>query len=139
MQRADYIDDGEDLAERQSIPGTVVFDMRQSRIGYELNMFCMTLQNEANRAAFKADEAGYVSSYPLSDEQKRALSARDYNRLIELGGNIYYLSKIAAVDGHSFQKIAAMMSGVSEDEFRSMMSAGGRQPTERSPKPTGAE
>jgi protocatechuate 4,5-dioxygenase alpha chain len=86
----------------------------------------MTLNGAENRAQFKNDEAAYLDKFPLSDAQKSALKARDYNRLLELGGNIYCLGKIAAVDGESFQKLGARMSGVTEQDFRAMMEQGGR-------------
>lgn len=115
----------------QDIPGTFVFDATRSRIGYQLNMFCMSLKSAENRAAFKADEAAFLGKFPLSEEQRQAVLNRDYNRMLALGGNIYFLSKIAATDGESFQQIGARMSGVTEEEFRNMMIAGGRSP--RSP------
>ena len=110
----------------KDIPGTVVFDATQSRLGYHLNMFCMSLMKADNRAAFKADEAGYVAKFGLSDAQRDAVLARDYNRMIALGGNIYFLAKIGATDGFSFQNLASKMTGVTEEQYRAMMIAGGR-------------
>jgi protocatechuate 4,5-dioxygenase, alpha chain len=112
----------------KDIPGTVVFDATQSRLGYHLNMFCMSLMKAGNREAFKADEAAYLRAYPMSDAQREAVLARDYNRMIELGGNIFFLAKLGATDGFSFQNLASKMTGVSEDEYRAMMVAGGRPP-----------
>lgn len=108
------------------IPGTTVFDTRQSRAGYHLNMFCMSLMKADNRAAFKADEAAYMAGFAMSDDQRAAVRARDYNWMISLGGNIYYLSKLGATDGRSFQQLAASMTGMSQDEYAKMMLAGGR-------------
>jgi protocatechuate 4,5-dioxygenase alpha chain len=108
------------------VPGTVVFTGAQCRKGYLLNKFCMTLNSAKNRAQFKTNESAYIDQFSLSDVEKSALKARDYNRLLDLGGNIYCLGKIAAVDGESFQKLGARMSDVSEQEFRSMMEKGGR-------------
>jgi protocatechuate 4,5-dioxygenase, alpha chain len=110
----------------RDIPGTVVFDATQSRLGYHLNMFCMSLMKADNRAAFKADERGYLARFPMSDAQRQAVLDRDYNRMIELGGNIYFLAKIGATDGFSFQNLASKMTGVSEDAYRAMMIGGGR-------------
>jgi len=112
----------------KDIPGTTVFDATQSRLGYHLNMFCMSLMKAANREAFKADERAYLLRFPMSEEQREAVLARDYNRLIALGGNIYFLAKIGATDGFSFQNLASKMTGVSEDEYKAMMVAGGRPP-----------
>ena len=110
----------------KDIPGTTVFDAKQSRLGYHLNMFCMSLMKAENRAAFKSDERAYLRTFPMTDAQREAVLARDYNRMIELGGNIYFLAKIGATDGFSFQNLASKMTGVSEDEYRAMMIAGGR-------------
>ena len=110
----------------KDIPGTTVFDATQSRLGYHLNMFCMSLMKAENRTAFKADERTYLEKYPMTDAQREAVLARDYNRMIEQGGNIYFLAKIGATDGFSFQNLASKMTGVSEDDYRAMMIAGGR-------------
>ena len=112
----------------KDIPGTVVFDATQSRLGYHLNMFCMSLMKAENRTAFKADERAYLQTFPMSEAQRQAVLDRDYNRMISLGGNIYFLAKIGATDGHSFQNLASKMTGVPEDEYRAMMVAGGRSP-----------
>lgn len=113
----------------KDIPGTVVFDATQSRLGYHLNQFCMSLMQADNRAAFKADEEAYLARFPMTEAQRQAVRDRDYNRMIGLGGNIYFLAKIGATDGHSFQKLAAMMTNVPEDDYRAMMVAGGRSIT----------
>jgi protocatechuate 4,5-dioxygenase alpha chain len=108
------------------IPGTFVFDAERSRQGYGVNMFCMSLMKDENRRAFKADEAGYLANYPLTGEQRDAILKRNYNRLLELGGNIYFLAKLGATDGHSFQHLAALMTGSSQEDYAQMMKDGGR-------------
>jgi len=110
------------------IPGTVIFDADMARQGYHLNQFCMSLMKEENRARFKADERSYLDAWPMSEEQKQGVLARDYNHLISLGGNIYFLSKIFSTDGKSFVSACASMAGVSEEEYQAMMLAGGRAP-----------
>ena len=112
------------------IPGTTVFDGEQSRKGHHLNMFCMSLMKWENRARFKASERAYLDEWPMTTEQKMAVIARDYNRMIALGGNIYFLAKIFATDGKSFQYAAAAMTGMSQEEYAKMMLSGGRSPTE---------
>jgi len=112
--------------EFKDIPGTIVFDAEQSRKGYWLNQFCMSLMKAENRARFKANERAYLDEWPMSEEQKQAVLARDLNRCIELGGNIYFLAKIGATDGKSFQQMAGSMTGMSEDAYRDMMVKGGR-------------
>ena len=107
------------------IPGTTVFDAQRSRAGYHLNMFCMSLMKEENRKAFKADEAGYLKRFPMTEEQRQKVLARDFNGMIALGGNIYYLAKLGATDGRSFQYLAAEMTGLTQEEYAQMMLGGG--------------
>ncbi len=108
------------------IPGTILFDAEQSRKGYHLNMFCMSLMKAENREAFKADQRAYLDRWPMSEAQKQSVLDRDWNGMLALGGNIYFTAKLGATDGLSFQQIAAMMSGVTQPEYAAMMLAGGR-------------
>ena len=108
------------------IPGTYVFDAERSREGYGINMFCMSLMKDENRKAFKADEAEYLKKFKLTPQQTEAILKRDYNRMLELGGNIYFTAKLGATDGHSFQHLAAVMTGSSQEDYAKMMLGGGR-------------
>ncbi|MGA7489599.1 MAG: protocatechuate 4,5-dioxygenase subunit alpha [Xanthobacteraceae bacterium] len=108
------------------IPGTFVFDAERSREGFGINMFCMSLMKDENRKAFKADEAGYLKKFRLTPAQTEAILKRDYNKMLELGGNIYFTAKLGATDGHSFQHLAAVMTGSSQQDYAAMMLAGGR-------------
>uniref|UniRef100_UPI00333EDB59 protocatechuate 4,5-dioxygenase subunit alpha n=1 Tax=Castellaniella defragrans TaxID=75697 RepID=UPI00333EDB59 len=108
------------------IPGTIIFDADQSREGYHLNQFCMSLMKAENRARFKADERAYLDEWPMTEDQKQAVLARDLNRCLALGGNIYFLAKLGATDGRSFQYMAASMTGMSQEEYAAMMRSGGR-------------
>jgi protocatechuate 4,5-dioxygenase alpha chain len=110
------------------IPGTTVFDAQRSRQGYWLNQFCMSLMKADNREAFKADESGYLDRFPMTADQKQAILERDWNRMLELGGNIYFTAKLGATDGLSFQQIAAAMTGMSQQAYADMMLHGGRSP-----------
>ena len=112
--------------EYDDIPGTFVFDADRSREGYHLNMFCMSLMKDENRKAFKANEAEYLKRFNLTPAQTDAILKRDYNRMLELGGNIYFTAKLGATDGHSFQHLAALMTGSSQQEYAAMMLGGGR-------------
>ena len=107
------------------IPGTFVFDAERSRQGYGINMFCMSLMKDENRKAFKANEAEYLKKFKLTPAQTDAILKRDYNRMLELGGNIYFTAKLGATDGHSFQHLAALMTGSSQQDYAAMMLAGG--------------
>ena len=89
-------------------------------------MFCMSLMKDENRKAFKANEAEYLKKFQLTPEQTEAILKRDYNRMLELGGNIYFTAKLGATDGHSFQHLAAVMTGSTQQDYAAMMLAGGR-------------
>lgn len=110
------------------VPGTTIFDADQSRKGYHLNQFCMSLMKAANRERFKADERAYLDEWPMTEEQKQGVLTRDLNRCIAAGGNIYFLAKIGATDGKSFQYMAASMTGMTQEQYAAMMLAGGRSP-----------
>ncbi len=110
------------------IPGTTIFDAEQSRKGFWLNQFCMSLMKPENRARFKADERAYLDEWAMTEDQKLAVLARDLNRCIALGGNIYFLAKVGSTDGRSFQQMAGSMTGMTEEEYRDMMINGGRDP-----------
>ena len=110
------------------IPGTTVFDADMARKGYHLNQFAMSLMTADNRAKFLGDEEAYLNNWAMTAEQREAVLARDFNRMISLGGNIYYLAKIFSTDKQSFLVAAAGMTGVTPDEYYQMMVGGGRSP-----------
>ena len=112
--------------EYEDIPGTFVFNAERSRQGYGINMFCMSLMKDENRKAFKANEAEYLKKFKLTPEQTDAVLKRDYNRMLELGGNIYFTAKLGATDGHSFRHLAATMTGATQEDYAAMMLGGGR-------------
>jgi protocatechuate 4,5-dioxygenase alpha chain len=114
--------------EYDDIPGTTVFDTDRVKAGYHLNMFCMSLMKPKNRAAFKANERAYLDRYPMSEAQKQAILTREWNGMLALGGNIYFTAKLAATDGLSFQQIAAIMTGSTQEAYAQMMINGGRSP-----------
>lgn len=108
------------------IPGTVVFDSDRAAEGYHLNQFCISLRLAPNREAFKADPESYIGQYPMTADQREAALNQQWNRLLELGGNIYYTSKLAAFHGINFQELAGLMTGMGSTDYRAMMVAGGR-------------
>ena len=114
------------LEELNDIPGTTVFNARRSRQAYHLHKFCMSLMDAANREVFRKDERAYLDHFRMSEEQKQAVLSRDFNQLIELGGNIYFLVKLSNTDGWSAQKAVGSMTGMTPDEYAAMMRAGGR-------------
>jgi protocatechuate 4,5-dioxygenase alpha chain len=117
-----------DNAEFDDIPGTTVFTARRSHEGFHLNQFCMSLMKPDNRERFKDDERTYLDEWAMTEEQKQAVLARDYNAMIAHGGNIYFLAKIFSSDGQSFQSAAASMTGMSKEDYATMMLRGGRSP-----------
>jgi len=115
-------------SEFDDIPGTTVFTGRQSRLGFHLNQFCMSLRTAENRARFRADESAYLDEWSLTPAQRKAVLERDWNAAIAEGGNIYFLAKIFASDGTSFAAAASTMVGMSTEDYQAMMVAGGRSP-----------
>ena len=119
------------LAQLEDIPGTRIFTAARARMGYQMNQCAMSLMNAENRARFKANERAYLDEWPLSEDQKQALLDRDYNRCLDLGGNIYFLSKLFSTDGIPFAQAVSTMTGMAFPEYQAMMIAGGRSPEGR--------
>jgi len=116
------------LAELEDIPGTRVYTAARARKGYHINQFAMSLMKAENRERFKADERAYLDEWDLSDEAKAALLARDYNKLLDLGGNVYFLAKLFSTDGFSFAQAVSTMTDMNFEDYTAMMVAGGRSP-----------
>jgi len=116
------------LEELEKIPGTTVFNAKRSREAYHLHKFCMSLMKAENRDAFRADERGYLDQYRMTEDQKQAVLDRNFNRLVDLGGSIYFLVKLSNTDGWSAQKAVSSMTDMTPDEYAAMMRAGGRRP-----------
>ena len=117
-----------DSSDLDDIPGTTVFTAARSHQGFHLNQFCMSLKDPQNRTRFLRDTRAYLDEWPMTEQQKQAVINRDYNAMIALGGNIYFLAKIFATDGQSFQTAAASMTGMTVEEYAAMMLHGGRSP-----------
>jgi len=111
---------------KQPIPGTTIFDGDQAQKGYALNKMCMSFNDAANRAAFKADEDAYCARYGLTPQQREAVRHRNVLELIAAGGNVYYLAKFAGIFGLDVQDIGAQQTGVSKAEFQARLLAEGR-------------
>ncbi|MFC2953423.1 protocatechuate 4,5-dioxygenase subunit alpha [Marinicaulis aureus] len=117
------------LAEFDDIPGTRVYTTARARKGYWVNQFAMSLMKDENRKRWLADEKAYLDEWPkMTQEQKDALLARDYDKLLDLGGNIYFLAKVFSTDGKSYLQAVSTMTGMSVEEYRNMMLSGGRSP-----------
>jgi protocatechuate 4,5-dioxygenase alpha chain len=124
--------------ELDDIPGTTVFTAAQSRKGFHLNQFCMSLMKAENRERFLADERAYLDEWPMTEAQKQSVLARNFNAAIAEGGNIYFLAKIFSTDGQSFQQAAATMTGMTPEAYRDMMASGGRSPEGQRSKKDGS-
>lgn len=118
----------------KDVPGTTIFDAEMASIGFHLNQFCMSLMKAPNRERFAQDEKAYLDEWPMTEEQKQSVMSRDYNHMMSLGGNIYFLAKIFSSDGISFQAAASTMTGMTQDEYAQMMLNGGRQPVKKDSK-----
>ena len=118
----------------KDVPGTTIFDAEMASIGFHLNQFCMSLMKAPNRERFAQDEKAYLDEWPMTEEQKQSVMSRDYNHMMSLGGNIYFLAKIFSSDGISFQAAASTMTGMTQDEYALMMLNGGRQPVKKDSK-----
>ena len=116
------------LAEFEDIPGTRVYTAKRARAGYHMNQFAMSLMKAENRSRWKADERAYLDEWKLTDDQKQAILDRDYNRCLDLGGNIYFLAKVFSTDGLSFLQAVGTMTGMAPEDYQAMMVAGGRSP-----------
>ena len=126
--KKDRIDIHAYLAEMEDIPGTRVFTAQRARKGYWLNQFAMSLMKEENRQRFLADERAYLDEWDITEAAKKAVLARDYNAMLDEGGNIYFLSKLFSTDKKSFQFAAGSMTGMTQEEYAEMMLKGGRSP-----------
>ena len=115
-------------AKFEDIPGTRVFTAERAKKGFYLNEFCMSLMKPENRERFKADERAYLDEWPMTEDQKQAVLARDYNKMLDNGGNIYFLAKIFATDGLSYLQAVSTMTGMDIDDYQKMMLSGGRSP-----------
>ena len=116
------------LEQLEDIPGTRVYTAARARKGYWMNQFAMSLMKAENRERWKADEEAYLADWPMSEEQRQSILDRDYNRMLDLGGNIYFLAKVFSTDGLSFVQAVSTMTGMSVEEYQAMMIAGGRSP-----------
>ena len=131
------VDIHEYLEELEDIPGTRVYTAKRARQGYWMNQFAMSLMKADNRERWKADETAYLADWPMTEEQRQSILDRDYNRMLDLGGNIYFLAKVFSTDGLSFVQAVSTMTGMSVEDYQAMMIAGGRSPDGLRSKSTG--
>lgn len=117
-----------DFEKFKDIPGTTIFTIEKAQQGFWLNQFCMSLRTEENRKRFLSDERTYLDEWKMTEEQKQAVMDRDFQRMLDLGGNVYFLSKIFASEGMSYVQAVSTMTDMTTEEYQAMMLAGGRSP-----------
>jgi protocatechuate 4,5-dioxygenase, alpha chain len=115
-----------DFEQFSDIPGTTIFTIEKARAGFHLNQFCMSLRTEENRQRFHADERAYLDDWEMTEEQKRAVLDRDFQKMLDTGGNVYFLSKIFAAEGLSYVQAVSTMTDMNVEQYQAMMVAGGR-------------
>ncbi|BCL26790.1 protocatechuate 3,4-dioxygenase [Streptomyces aurantiacus] len=115
------------MTTKPAVPGTYVFDIADNRQGYAINKLCSTLTTPANRVRFLADEAGYCDRFDMTPAQRTALLKRDWRSLLDLGGSIFYVYKLATVDKLSMQYLGGVFTGMTTEDFIAAMRAGGRR------------
>ncbi len=115
-----------DFEQYKDIPGTTIFTIEKAREGYHLNEFAMSLMKPENRERFLADQRAYVDEWEMTEEQKQAVLDRNFQKLLDTGGNVYFLAKIFATDGLAYVDAVSTMTDMTVDEYKAMMIAGGR-------------
>lgn len=115
-----------DFKQFEDLPGTTIFTIEKARDGFALNQFCMSLRTEDNRKEFLADEAAYLDKWEMSPEQKEAVLTRNFQQMLDTGGNVYFLSKIFASEGLSYVQAVSTMTDMNVEQYQAMMLAGGR-------------
>jgi protocatechuate 4,5-dioxygenase alpha chain len=115
-----------DFTQFDDIPGTTIFTIEKAREGFHLNQFCMSLRNEQNRKRFLADNRAYLDEWEMTEEQKQAVIDRDFQKMLDTGGNVYFLSKIFASEGLSYVQAVSTMTDMNPEQYQAMMIAGGR-------------
>lgn len=108
------------------IPGTTIFTIEKARNGFHLNQFCMSLRNAENRKRFLADQRAYLDEWAMTEDQKQAVLDRDFQKMLDSGGNVYFLSKIFASEGLSYVQAVSTMTDMNVEQYQAMMLAGGR-------------
>jgi protocatechuate 4,5-dioxygenase alpha chain len=115
-----------DFEQFKDIPGTTIFTIEKARDGFPLNQFCMSLREASNRERFLADERAYLDEWDMTEDQKQAVLARDFQKMLDNGGNVYFLAKIFATEGLSYVQAVSTMTDMNVEQYQAMMLAGGR-------------
>ena len=97
---------------QQDIPGTTISMAPRRRKAWRSIGCAYSFNSAENRAAFLADEEAYCRKFGLNDEQRAAVKSRSVLKMIEAGGNVYYLAKLAGIFGLNVQDIGAQQTGM---------------------------
>jgi protocatechuate 4,5-dioxygenase, alpha chain len=114
------------MSNTQQIPGTTVFTGAEAQRGLALNKMCFSFNSAENRAEFLRDQEGYCAKFGLTPEQTAAVKARNVLAMIEAGGNVYYLAKLAGIFGLNVQDIGAQQTGMTAEAFKAKLQQAGR-------------
>jgi protocatechuate 4,5-dioxygenase alpha subunit len=106
-----------DMPEPDRIPDTPLLDRARANAGYALNKMAMGLSTPEGRKAFVDDEDAYLDRFSLTEEQRRAVKTRDWAEMVRLGGNLFYILKISAVDPTPIRAIGAAQAGMELQDF----------------------
>jgi protocatechuate 4,5-dioxygenase alpha chain len=115
-----------DFEQFKDLPGTTIFTIEKAREGFHFNEFCMSLRQEENRKKFLADERSYLDEWEMTEDQKQAVLTRDFQKMLDSGGNVYFLSKIFAAEGLSYVQAVSTMTDMNVEQYQEMMKSGGR-------------
>jgi protocatechuate 4,5-dioxygenase alpha chain len=106
-----------DPADNDAIPETPLLDRKRSLRGYRINKMAMGLGDPTNRKAFREDESAYLDRFGLTPEEKEAVMSRNWREMVRLGGNLFFILKISAVDPVRITEIGAHQAGMDHDTF----------------------
>lgn len=105
------------MSEDETMPDTPLFDRPRSIRGYRLNKMAMGLGKPENRKAFKDNEEAYLDSFGLNAGEKSAVMQRDWHAMVRLGGNLFFILKISAIDPTPITRIGAAQASMEHEDF----------------------
>ena len=99
------------------LPATPLLDRPHTLTGYNINKMAMGLMDPVNRDAFRQDEEAYLDRFGLTVEEKKAVRTRDWQEMVRLGGNLFFILKISAIDPTPITQIGADQAGMEHTAF----------------------
>jgi gallate dioxygenase len=99
-------------------PGSYLLTVSLGQQAYRLSLFCRSLMNPEQRAAFKADEEASMRAAGLNEAEMAMVRARDWLAMVRYGVNHFLVFRVAGAVGDGLVAVAAQMRGESLEEFR---------------------